>query len=301
MRKRIAFFAAFLAIGGTLFCSPASFAMRMTPSAMDMVIDPGATMSQAIDVENTKDIPVTMRASIVGVTFGDSAEDLRFGDLPEPWRAAFHLAPEEMTLVSGTQGKFIVTVTAPLGGVGAEGTVAGVLVEEVGNGTDGVAVLQAATTLVFVRSSAASAAPLTPTVTTSSSVVSGGAVDLFIDVRNTGDIVAIPRGEVAILTSSGRAVATFSLNDQGQRVPAHTTRRFFATWARPGTGAVSWLLRTFVPMGMGEYRVQLTLADGTLASARMILIPWKISLLFLIVIFAVIGILRGVCARWRLR
>lgn len=279
-----------MVVAGCLAFLSSAQAAVVTPDSVTLQTQPGERVHQTVIFENDTDQTQNYGVNLLGVTFGASADDLRFVDLDAAEREwidvsllAFTLAPQATQAVE-------VTVNVPPDQSDQTLSFALLATTDV-SGQSGVGVTSGVASIVFVNIGQELQPNLQigsfDTVTAKTHRLP---MKFALLVANTGPGLAQPDIALVIKNFWGREVKVISLNPLERRVPSMTNRVFSADWEGG-------------PWHFGPYTVQAyVFPDDSAAvltsSMSVVLFPWQ-----MLVVLAVAGLsLSGAIALyWRAR
>jgi hypothetical protein len=248
-------------------------AITSTPDVVTLQVLPGEKAYQTVTLENTSSYSHDYTVSIFGLSFGESADDLRFEQLTEEQSGWIKLESEEFSLLPNESFPLGIGIEIP-NGEGFESFDLAIIVTETGAATSGVGVAAANAILLFVNIGADQLPNLgIETFATVPEVTHRAPVKFAALISNAGNGLSEPQVGVVITNIWGREVTTISLNPNGRRLPPQTNRVFSAEWAAEWWrfGPYSTVLYVFPD----DSDVSLT------ASGSVVLFPWQMLCIFI--------------------
>lgn len=269
MRKfvRVFFCAALLLV---VFCRH-TVAATIQPDSVNLDIQRGERAHQTVTIENDTAEPEEYRMSVSGISFGESADDLRFEPLSSTQSTWIKLDQPAFTLEPYSARNVEVTVEVPAD-VEVEQLNFAVLATVISNNQAGVGVTSALASLFFVD--IGEQAPVDLRLDSFENITANSHVrplKFAVLVSNLGVSTAQPQVGLVVKNMFGRQVEVINLNPTGRRVPGGTSRVFAGDW----TGG---------PWRLGVYTVDaLVFPDDSgrelSASTRVVLFSWPTVLI----------------------
>lgn len=213
------------------WCCPQSIqAATVTPESAQLQVGAGERVHQTVTFENDSEQVQTYQVSVSGVSFGASADDLRFEPLTAEQSAWINIDKTEFLLSPRGTQSVEVTVDVPVAQPAQTLTLAVIASAELGE-QGGIGVSSGLASILFVTIGQG----LQPNL----SITSFGAVpasDHRLPIKfaalitNSGSGLSQPQVGVVIKNIWGHEVATLSMNPTGRRVPNDTNRVFSVDW-----------------------------------------------------------------------
>ncbi|MCC7522351.1 hypothetical protein IT407_00910 [Candidatus Uhrbacteria bacterium] len=266
--KRFGLFLLILVCFGVV--QPAN-AFEIQPAIIDVETDPGARSQINIKLRNDEAEPVTYYVTVEKfIPYGDHGQQFFLGindtdGLPE-WT---YVDAPSVTLRPNESINFPVSLRIPAGAAAGLHTAA-VFFSPAPNGADGSGVSSAprigALLFVTVKGS------ITKKVSLQSFQVNKDVFELLpadfsIRLRNEGNGVSVPEGEIRIKNAFGSNVATLAINPEAKRILPDSIRALSVAWDEH-------------PFAFGPYTATLVLEQTDVAetSVRFYVWPWRTML-----------------------
>lgn len=242
-------------------------AATVTPESAQLQIGAGERAHQTVTFENDSEQIQTYQVSVSGVSFGASADDLRFVPLDAERASWVELDRTELVLSPGGTQAIEVYINVPAAQEDQILTLAVIASAELGE-QSGIGVSSGLASIMFVTIGQG----LQPHL----SITSFGAVpasDHHLPIKfatlitNSGSGLSQPQVGVVIRNFWGREVTTLAMNPTGRRVPKDTNRVFSVDWE-----GSAWR--------MGPYTVDLYVfpddsATALTSSTGVVLFSWQ--------------------------
>ncbi len=253
-------------IGVLCLISPASAAV-LDPDSVTLNVLPGNKLQQTLSLENDAAELKTYRLQVSGISFGSSADDLRFEDLETVKRAWIVLDQSEFSVGPGQTQVMNMEINVPDATDEQVFSFAVIAIEQATDGA-GVGVTSGLASLFFIEIGEG----LQPALELETfGVVSDN--DRQLPVRfasllaNTAAGLSTPDIGIVIKNMWGKKIELISLNPTQRRLPGFTHRVFSEEWQ-----GSAWRF--------GKYSAELfVFADEAsppiIASTSMVLLPWR--------------------------
>lgn len=258
--------------------SPLAQAATVDPESVTLSVLPGEKVHQTIRFENDSEDIQTYSLTLSSLSFGASADDLRFGTLEPSQHDWIVVDRDSFVLESGADQAVEVTVTVPADVVSQVFSFAVIATTQAENNV-GVGVTSGLAALFFLEIGGDLGSNLR--IDTFDTVAEN---DQRLPVRfatlitNSGAGLAEPEVGVVIKNIWGKEVELISLNPTGRRVPGYTNRVFTEEWRGS-------------PWRFGPYTAELYVfpdnSDAVItATTHVVLFPWR-----MLCVFAVLGLI----------
>ncbi len=128
-------------------------------------------------------------------------------------------------------------------------------------------------------------------------------INFLVKFENTGNVHLKPQGEINVTNMFGRQTTKLLVNEKGGNVLPESIRKFLASWQKEETvssereGFFAELIKEKNNFGLGRYKAELILvaSDGGIterSTKSFWVIPWRILLISLLVLMAIIILTR---------
>lgn len=261
---------------------PAVSAAMMTPDSVTLEILPGNRANQTITLENDSEFVETYALELVGVEFGESADDVMFTELSSEESSWVSLSVGAVRLDPGQSQSFEVRMAVPAEAQSQPFPLA-IIATKVTDASVGVGVTSALASLLFLQVGQDLQADLA--IDSFAAVPKNthvSPVRFAALVQNTGAGLSEPEVGLQITNVWGREIAVVPMNPAGRRVPGYTNRVFSATWQ-----AGDWRIG---PYTATVYVFPDETAKVLTESTRVVLFPWQMLCILAVIMM---GLMTG--------
>ncbi len=253
----------------------------VNPAVTTLIAEPGRSLQQVIAITNETGATQTYSLEVVGVVFGDLAEDLRFVELEPSRRAAITLSEQAFVLEPQARRDVHISLSSTNEVPSEAFTFAVIARTEVAeSGGVGVATAQAA---LFFIETMTDAAPELQIAAFETIPSRDHALPIKFAglIQNTGASLSQPEVGIVIRNPWGKEIEHLSLNEDGRRLPGQTSRIFSAEWSGH-------------PWRVGPYTAEFYVyPDETdvviVGTLRVVLFPWQMLCVFAVLALVFTG------------
>ena len=270
------------------FASPVSVsAEELWPASFDVQIEGGDEGFAELLLINDQKQNEVYTVELLHVQTSEAHEELTFSALPEEM-SWIELDDDVLSLAADAQGTIGLSFHPP-NDIHPQVLTIGVKVTRQRTSTDNVHVQAAIVALGFIT--VGSVEETVVLLDNSIESASGWSLPVtsYLTLRNEGERVVIPAGTMRVSRLFGREVAVEEINLQGSRVLAGQTRTFTTQWGTSSEGLSPWTVGIFdVEVAVSPWSE----GDVFYARQRIVIFPWKGSLVLLVVISLIVWLHR---------
>jgi len=277
--------------------APVSFATSISPSVVDLSTLQGDTVNQIFYLFDEKNTPAQYTIELLNVDLGTNEDEMSFTPLSADLASMFDIG-ETVRFVQAKQVEPVnLTVNVPAN-IQSQTLVVGLKVTEVQGASSGINVQTGLISLIFITigDNIDSSAQLLD-FSSSKLVASQLPLTFRTTIRNSGQRILQPQGEITVRNMFGGLVSKYGVNEEKRRIPIGQERTYTNNWGDSvtGDGFISSLKNETKHFAIGFFKVELNLnpyagGENITAVTNIFILPWR----FLLVTTAVFALFYGV-------
>ena len=207
-------------------------AIGISPTVADVDVLPGEIIDHTVKVLNDQDDVITYDIELLGVELGESSAEMSFFDLSDREKTWMVLSDSSFSLAPGETRDVSVKVT-PYAGQDSTTRVLGVKITEASGESGGVRVGNGFISLIFLT---IGDELFEDYELLDFSIVRNVAgelpVSFLLTIRNSGDRILQPQGEVSMRNLFGNVITSIELNPEARRISSGQAKTFISSWAK---------------------------------------------------------------------
>ncbi len=262
-------------------------AMIFAPTSADIHVMPGESVAIPLVVENTDEYTRNYAVSLYSVRFSAESDEPIFSSLSQSVTPWIELDAYNFSL-SAAKEKALTLTVAPPDITSADSFVIGVVIRELAP-ANSASVVSGVSSLVFVTVGSPPVSFDLVEMRVWPSFTSSVPIDITTTIKNTGERVLQPTGNVIIHNTFGKQVAEYDVNPMLRRIPTSQTRAYTVTWGeqREVENFFQELWRECTNFKVGVFTATFLAApypDSDVpmeAATRFVVFPWRLALVAL--------------------
>lgn len=277
--------------------APVSFATSISPQVADLITAQGETVHQKFFLFDENNTPAQFRIELVDVDLGATEDEMTFKPLKAELAAMFDFGNAERFVQARQVETINLSVKVPAN-IPSQTLVVGLKVTKLQNASTGINVQTGLISLIFITigDNIDSSAQLLD-FSASTLIAPQLPIRFQTTVRNDGQRILQPQGNVTVRNMFGGLVDNYALNETKRRIPAGQERTFINEWGDKADNSSFFasLKNETKQLAFGFFKVELSLepyvgGENITAVTNVFIFPWR----FLMVITAVFALFYGV-------
>lgn len=271
-------------------------AVTLTPSTADISLEQGQTGIVNFAVLNTDLETKTYKLELLGVKIGEKEGAYTFHEVPEGLVVDLDTNSFDISSQHGKEVRFSLSASEDLP---SQTIILGLHVQEVPKPEEGVTVSTGIMGLVFITiGNDIEEKSSIRDFSTSKMIYSSLPTQFFLTIRNDGERILQPEGNIVVKNIFGKDVALFDFNPLSKRIPENQERTFVVEWGQENLqkGFFQKVIQETSSFHLGVYKAHLdakTWSDGEplIATKIFVLFPWRTIVSFSGILLVLVGVI----------